>query len=157
MWVGLVIALAGTMSFSAGNLLSSRMQAMGLHRTVTNSWAMLIGATVLTLGSLAAGLSFEPEWTPRYFGSLVYLAVPGSVIGFTAYLTLVGRIGPERAAYCTVLFPFVALAVSTVFEGYRWSATAVAGLLLVVIGNLVAFNVARRLPRLRRGGRAARL
>lgn len=149
MWLGLAIALAGTMCFSAGNLLSSRMQAMGLHPIVTNSWAMLIGAGVLTLGSLAAGFSFKPEFTVRYLGALAYLAVPGSVIGFTTYLTLVGRIGPERAAYCTVLFPFVALAVSTVFEGYRWSAPAVVGLLLVVAGNLIAFKLLRQLPVLR--------
>jgi len=144
-WIGLAVAFAGTMCFSAGNLLSSRMQSMGLHPIVTNSWAMLIGASVLTLGSLAAGLPFALDTDARYLGALVYLAVPGSVIGFTAYLMLVGRIGPERAAYCTVLFPFVALAVSTVFEGYRWSALAVAGLVLVVAGNLVAFGLTRRL------------
>lgn len=154
MWLGLAITLVGTMCFSAGNLLSSRMQSMGLHPSVTNGWAMLIGACVLTLGSLAAGFSFEPEWTPRYFGALLYLAVPGSVIGFTTYLTLVGRIGPERAAYCTVLFPFVALAVSTVFEGYRWSAPAAIGLALVVLGNLIAFNVFRQLPFLKGARRA---
>jgi drug/metabolite transporter (DMT)-like permease len=156
MWTGLAIALAGTMSFSAGNLLSSRMQGMGLHPTLTNSWGMLIGAALLTLGSLAAGLSFTPELTVRYLGALAYLAVPGSVIGFTTYLTLVGRIGPERAAYCTVLFPFVALAVSTLFENYKWSPAAVVGLVLVVIGNLIAFNVARRLPFLRKRSQARR-
>ena len=144
-WLGLAVAFAGTMCFSAGNLLSSRMQSMGLHPIVTNSWAMLIGASVLTVGSLAAGLPFTLEPDARYLGALVYLAVPGSVIGFTAYLMLVGRIGPERAAYCTVLFPFVALAVSTVFEGYRWSALAVVGLVLVVAGNLVAFGLTQRL------------
>ncbi|MEX3933641.1 DMT family transporter [Paraburkholderia phymatum] len=144
-WLGLAVAFAGTMCFSAGNLLSSRMQSMGLHPIVTNSWAMLIGAGVLTLGSLAAGLPFALEADARYLGALAYLAVPGSVIGFTAYLMLVGRIGPERAAYCTVLFPFVALTVSTVFEGYRWSALAVVGLVLVVAGNLVAFGVTQRL------------
>lgn len=144
-WIGLAVAFAGTMCFSAGNLLSSRMQSMGLHPIVTNSWAMLIGASVLTVGSLAAGLPFALDMDTRYLGALVYLAVPGSVIGFTAYLMLVGRIGPERAAYCTVLFPFVALAVSTVFEGYRWSALAVVGLVLVVAGNLVAFGVTQRL------------
>jgi len=143
-WIGLAVAFAGTMCFSAGNLLSSRMQSMGLHPIVTNSWAMLIGASVLTIGSLAAGLPFALDMDARYLGALVYLAVPGSVIGFTAYLMLVGRIGPERAAYCTVLFPFVALAVSTVFEGYRWSALAVVGLVLVVAGNLVAFGVTQR-------------
>ncbi|CAB3755640.1 DMT family transporter [Paraburkholderia humisilvae] len=143
-WIGLAVAFAGTMCFSIGNLLSSRMQAIGLHPLVTNSWAMLIGATVLTLGSAVAGLSFVPQTDVRYVGALVYLAVPGSVIGFTAYLTLVGRIGPERAAYCTVLFPFVALAVSTVFEGYRWSVLTVIGLALVVFGNLVAFGAVPR-------------
>ncbi|MGH8779477.1 DMT family transporter [Paraburkholderia sp.] len=144
-WLGLGIAFLGTLCFSAGNLLSSRMQSMGLHPLVTNSWAMLIGATVLTVGSALAGLSFTIEPTVRYVGALAYLAVPGSVIGFTAYLMLVGRIGPERAAYCTVLFPIVALAVSTVFEGYQWSALAVIGLVLVVAGNLVAFDLTRRL------------
>ncbi|HEY1998172.1 DMT family transporter [Paraburkholderia sp.] len=144
-WLGLGIAFLGTLCFSTGNLLSSRMQSMGLHPFVTNSWAMLIGASILTLGSAVAGLSFAIEPNLRYVGALAYLAVFGSVIGFTAYLMLVGRIGPERAAYCTVLFPLVALAVSTVFEGYQWSALAVVGLVLVVAGNLVAFNLTRRI------------
>ncbi len=143
-WLGLGVAFAGTLCFSAGNLLSSRMQAMGLHPLVTNSWGMLIGACVLTLGSVLAGLPLALEPDARYLGALVYLAVPGSVVAFTAYLTLVGRIGPERAAYCTVLFPFVALAVSTVFEGYRWSTLAVVGLVMVVAGNLVAFGFVPR-------------
>jgi drug/metabolite transporter (DMT)-like permease len=155
MWLGLAIAFLGTMSFSVGNLLSSRMQAMGLHPIVTNSWAMLIGAAVLTVGSVVAGFRFEPELSVRYLGALAYLAVPGSVIGFTAYLMLVGRIGPERAAYCTVLFPIVALAVSTVFENYRWSALAVVGLALVVAGNLIAFDLTRRLFGAGPGGRRA--
>ncbi|NIF51742.1 EamA family transporter [Burkholderia sp. Ax-1724] len=144
-WLGLGVALLGTLCFSAGNLLSSRMQSMGLHPFATNSWAMLIGAGILTIGSLFAGYSFAPDLSPRYLGALAYLAVFGSVIGFTAYLMLVGRMGPERAAYCTVLFPIVALAASTIFEGYRWSALAVVGLLLVVAGNLVAFDLTRRI------------
>ncbi len=144
-WFGLAIAFLGTLCFSAGNLLSSRMQSMGLHPFATNRWAMLIGASVLTIGSALAGFSFAIEPDARYLGALAYLAVFGSVIGFTAYLMLVGRIGPERAAYCTVLFPIVALAASTVFEGYRWTALAVVGLVLVVAGNLVAFDLTRRI------------
>ncbi|MBC8748409.1 MULTISPECIES: DMT family transporter [Paraburkholderia] len=144
-WLGLGVAFLGTLCFSAGNLLSSRMQSMGLHPFATNSWAMLIGAAILTVGSLLAGYLFALEASARYLGALAYLAVFGSVIAFTAYLMLVGRMGPERAAYCTVLFPIVALAASTLFEGYRWSALAVVGLLLVVAGNLVAFGLMRRI------------
>ncbi|CAB3809821.1 putative amino-acid metabolite efflux pump [Paraburkholderia caffeinitolerans] len=143
-WLGLAVAFLGTQCFSAGNLLSSRMQSMGLHPLVTNGWAMLIGTAVLLVGSALAGLPFTIELDARYLGALAWLAVAGSVIGFTAYLMLVGRIGPERAAYCTVLFPIVALAISTLFEGYRWTWLTVVGLLLVVSGNLVAFDLTRR-------------
>ena len=73
-------------------------------------------------------------------GALLYLAIPGSVIGFTAYLTLVGRMGPARAAYCTVLFPVVALSVSTYAEGYQWTMPALLGLALVMLGNLLVFT-----------------
>lgn len=144
---GLALAVLGTLFFSAGNLLSSRMQALGLTPWLTNTWAMFIGAGVLTLAGLALGMPFTPEPTARYLGALLYLAIPGSVIGFTAYLLLVGRLGPERAAYCTVLFPVVALTISTVFEDYRWSMSAFIGLACVLGGNLLAFLPLR--PRVR--------
>lgn len=143
MLLGLGLALLGTLCFSTGNLLSSRMQSLGLTPWLTNTWAMLIGATILGVGALVLGMPFEFEPGTRYLGSLLYLAIPGSVIGFTAYLLLLGRIGPDRAAYSTVLFPVVALTVSTVFEGYQWSALAFGGLGMVLGGNLLAFLPAR--------------
>lgn len=139
MVVGLALALLGTLFFSSGNLLSSRMQSLGLTPWLTNSWAMLIGAAILSIAALLLGMSFAIEPTALYVGSLLYLAIPGSVIGFTAYLLLVGRMGPDRAAYCTVMFPLVALTASTFFEGYQWTLMAVAGLVLVLAGNLLAF------------------
>ncbi|HAT32593.1 MAG TPA: EamA family transporter [Janthinobacterium sp.] len=144
---GLGLALLGTLFFSCGNLLSSRMQAMGLTPLLTNTWAMLIGASILSAAALLLGMPFALEPNPRYLGALLYLAIPGSVIGFTAYLMLVGRIGPDRAAYSTVLFPVVALTVSTVFEGYHWSAPAWCGLALVLMGNLLVFLPTRLFDR----------
>lgn len=88
---------------------------------------MLYGASLLALYCVIRGIPFDMEWNTRYIGSLLYLVIPGSVIGFTAYLTLVGRMGPERAAYCTVLFPLVALNVSAFAEGYQWTAPALDG------------------------------
>jgi drug/metabolite transporter (DMT)-like permease len=137
---GLAWALGGTLCFSSGNLLSSALQARGLMPAQTNAWGMALGAVLLLVYSLASGAPFVFDPSPRYVGALLYLAIPGSVIGFTAYLTLVGRLGPERAAYCTVLFPIVALNVSAVFEGYHWSAPAVAGLAFVMLGNVLVFK-----------------
>lgn len=144
---GLGLAVLGTLFFSTGNLLSSRMQSLGLTPWLTNTWAMFFGAGILTVIAVSLGMPFDIEPTSRYVGSLLYLAIPGSVIGFTAYLLLVGRMGPDRAAYCTVLFPVVALTISTVFEGYRWSALAFGGLACVLAGNLLAFMPMRRLAK----------
>lgn len=138
--LGLAWAFGGTLCFSSGNLLSSALQSRGLPPVQTNAWGMAVGALVLLACCLISGTPFVFDPSLRYIGALLYLAIPGSVIAFTAYLTLVGRLGPERAAYCTVLFPIVALNVSAIFEGYRWSAPTLAGLLLVILGNLHVFR-----------------
>ncbi len=144
--LGLGLALIGTMCFSAGNMLSSLQQKAGLKPLTTNAWGMLYGASLLALYCAISGIPFNMEWNTRYIGSLLYLVIPGSVIGFTAYLTLVGRMGPERAAYCTVLFPLVALNVSAYVEGYQWTAPALAGLVLVMLGNVLVFRKPKPVP-----------
>jgi len=137
---GLGLALLGTLCFSAGNMLSSLQQKAGLRPMTTNAWGMAYGAGMLGVYCLVSGVPFTMDWSGQYLGSLLYLVIPGSVIGFTAYLTLVGRMGPERAAYCTVLFPLVALNVSAYMEGYRWTAPALGGLVLVMLGNVLVFR-----------------
>ncbi|MFP6864140.1 DMT family transporter [Pseudomonas sp.] len=138
--LGIGLALMGTLFFSAGNMLSSLQQKAGLKPLTTNAWGMLYGALMLVAICLVSGTPFGFEWNTRYIGTLLYLAIPGSVIGFTAYLTLVGRMGPERAAYCTVLFPVVALNISVFAEGYQWTAPALFGLVLVMLGNVLVFR-----------------
>ena len=139
-WRGLAFALGGTLCFSGGNLLSARMQALGETPVLTNAWGMAVGTVALAAGCAAFGVAPAFDMSPTYVGAWLYLAIPGSVIGFTAYLLLVGRLGPERAAYCTVLFPLVALAISSVVEDYRWTAPALAGLVLVMAGNALVFR-----------------
>ncbi|MBC3954746.1 DMT family transporter [Pseudomonas triticifolii] len=141
--IGLGLALLGTLCFSAGNMLSSMQQKAGLRPLTTNAWGMFYGAAILCVYCLLSGTPFTFEWNGRYIGSLLYLVIPGSVIGFTAYLTLVGRMGPERAAYCTVLFPVVALNISAWVEGYQWTSVALVGLVLVMVGNVLVFRKAK--------------
>ena len=86
-------------------------------------------------------VTFDPALP--YVGSLLYLAAFGSVVAFACYFALLGRIGAERSAYATVLFPIVALTISTLFEGYHWSAAALAGVLLIVAGNLLVLTKPR--------------
>ncbi len=136
---GLALAMAGTYCFSLGNLLSGALQRRGLQPLQTNAWAMLSGTLLVSAWALVRGQVPSFDLSPTYLAAWLYLAIPGSVIGFTAYLTLVGRLGADRAAYCTVLFPVVALSVSSLVEGYHWTAPAFLGLLLVLCGNVAVF------------------
>lgn len=136
---GLGLALAGTYCFSLGNLLSGAMQRQGQPPLQTNAWAMTVGACAVALWALLQGQAPSLDTSPTYLAAWLYLAIPGSVIGFTAYLTLVGRLGADKAAYCTVLFPVVALNVSAWMEGYTWTIAGLLGLALVLAGNVVVF------------------
>jgi drug/metabolite transporter (DMT)-like permease len=120
-------------------MISLRHQRNGLETMTTNAWAMLYGTLVMGAIALIRGDDFTPVWSVSYMGALLYLALFGSVIAFGAYFTLVGRIGAGKAAYSTLLFPLVALSFSTVYEGYVWHSNGIAGLLLILTGNLVMF------------------
>jgi drug/metabolite transporter (DMT)-like permease len=102
------------------------------------------GAILMFAIALIAGAPFHFEATPTYIGSLIYLALFGSIMAFGAYLTLLGRIGADRAAYASLLFPLVALGISTLFEGYQWSAPALVGVLLVLAGNFLVLSRRRK-------------
>ena len=136
---GIGLSALGTYGFSLGNMLSMRHQRRGLETLTTNSWAMLYGTLVMGAIALVRGDNFTPQWKLSYMGALLYLAQFGSVIAFGAYFTLVGRIGAGKAAYSTLLFPLVALTISTFYEGYVWHSNAVTGLALILVGNLVMF------------------
>ncbi|WP_305856879.1 DMT family transporter [Balneatrix alpica] len=136
---GVGCALLGTYGFSLGNMLSARHQKHGLDLLSTNAYAMSYGAWAMLMIAWLSGAEFSLDTSWQYLGSLFYLAVFGSVVAFGTYFALVGRIGAGQAAYATVLFPLVALTISTWFEGYQWSPSALLGLLLILLGNVVMF------------------
>jgi drug/metabolite transporter (DMT)-like permease len=140
---GVALAALGTMLFSLGNMVSRRNSKAGLSPLTANAWGMTYGAFIL-LALIA--FTRTPMVAPpdaRYLWALIFLAVFGSAVAFTTYLLLVERIGSARAAYATVLFPIVALSLSTLFEGYRWTWLGALGLALCLTGNVVMFAPAR--------------
>lgn len=135
--ISLVFCLIGTLIFSLGNILSGRLQSKKISVITANSWGMLYGAAFLAMISLLRGHSFMilPTW--KYLGGLAWLSIISTVVAFTCYLTLVGRIGPGRASYITVIFPVMALFISQRAEAYEWTAFSVIGLILVIAGNTI--------------------
>ena len=137
---GLGLSIVATILASLGNIASARNQQAGISVLSSNAWAMPYGAGLMVLLALVSGKPFDFIATPVYVGALIYLSVFASVIAFWSYLTLVGEIGPDRAAYATLLFPLVALGLSTVFEDYVWTLPAIIAVCLILGGNLLTLR-----------------
>lgn len=132
---GLLLAIISTAISSSGNITSAYNQSRGLPIVQTNAISMAYGALLLLVFAVLRGAKFGFDPSPAYVLSLGYLALFGSVIAFGTYLTLIGRIGADRAAYVAILFPIIALAISTVYEKYHWQLTAIVGVTLALVGN----------------------
>ena len=134
---GLLLAFAATYFSSLGNIISVRIQKKGISVFYSNAYAMTFGCFTMFIITLIAGESWNFSLNPKFLISLIYLSVFASVVSFWCYLTLLGRIGADRGAYTTLIFPIVALCISTLFEGYQWSLIAIIGVILIILGNFI--------------------
>lgn len=146
--LGAALTCGGILSASSANVLQATEGAKRHPILTLLGWAMLWG-TLFNLGT-AMATAGPPVIEPRatYFIGLVYLGVIGSTATFPVYFSLVREIGAGRAAYTGVLIPIVAMAFSTIFEGYRWSWLAIGGAGLGLTGLVIA--MAARRPRVAR-------
>jgi drug/metabolite transporter (DMT)-like permease len=135
--LGVAIALCGAVAASLGNMVAHQAQSERLPVLQSNAWGMLYGALITGAFALASGKPFNFEFTFGYVASLLYVAVFGSVIAFGCYLKLIGAVGPTRAGYTAVVIPVVAVILSILFEGLELDGYILAGIALVLGGNLV--------------------
>ena len=141
--MALALGVTATFLASVGNIVSVRNQRHGVPVIEANTYGMTYGALIILTLSLDTGQEFSFEMTASYIGSLVYLTVFATIIAFLSYLTLLGRVGVERGAYASLIFPLVALGISTIVEGYQWSAYAGIGIGLILTGNMLILKRGR--------------
>ena len=139
--LALLLGGLGTLSFCIGNLMSAASQKRNVHVIASRSWGMVYATAFMVIVSLIHGHDFTIDSSITYIGSLIWLVSISSVLAFTSYLTLIGRFGPRRASYATVIFPVIALLISTIFEGYVWSPLSFVGLALAMAGNVIMIRL----------------
>jgi drug/metabolite transporter (DMT)-like permease len=136
--LGIGWTLAGVVGASVSNVVQATDRARHIPILTLLAWSMLAGAIADAL--IAALVAGPPVFDPRpaYWGGLTYLALLASALCFTLYFPVVRKVGPGKAAYSSALVPIVAMALSTLFEGYRWTALSVGGAALAIGGILLA-------------------
>jgi drug/metabolite transporter (DMT)-like permease len=138
--LGVGFALAGTLCASAANVMQAGTRARAYAVVPLVGWAMLFGAMMdAALALLLDGPPSLPA-SPRYWGGVAYLALIGSVVAFPLYFTLIRQMGAGRAAYVNAVVPVVAMALSTLFEGYVWGALAIVGSVVAMAGLVWALS-----------------
>jgi len=139
-FLAFLMAIGSVALASMWNILSAFNQRQKVPVIQTNAFGMLYGAIIVTSIALLSGKSFSIDLNFSYIASLAYLSVFGSIIAFTAYLNLLGRIGPDKSGYISLVMPVIALLISTILEGYHWTAYGLIGLLLILIGIFIALQ-----------------
>ncbi len=135
-----VLCLAATFIFSAGNIQAVKNTRDNISVLAANTWGMTYGAILLAGYIFITGQPMIFDTRPVYVLSLAFLVVFGTIIAFACYVSLMRLIGAARAAYATVLFPIIALGVSSLMEGLVWNVWMVLGLLLIIAGNVLVLS-----------------
>lgn len=133
--VGISYVLAATILASLGNMAAVVNTRQSLPVVAVNAHSMAWAAVTSIVIALLLGRELSFSLQTDYLVSLAYLSIFGSAVAFGCYLALIRRIGAARAAYSSVLFPVVALGLSTLFEDYKWTPAAAVGIILTLIGN----------------------
>ncbi len=141
--VALLLCVGAVYCASLGNMGSRKLSSLGVEVLTANGWAMGYASSALFLWCLAFERPFGFSLSAGFLVSFALLTVFSTVVAFWLYFTLIKRIGAARAAYAFVAFPAVALAISSVFEGYEWTPAHLAGVALIAIGNVSLLRGAR--------------
>lgn len=139
-WKGVVLGAAGSVIVAAGNMVAVRNARAGLPTfpLIADGLVCAIPLAVAACHVQGVGMPFPLD--AGWLSALAYQALGLSIVSFWCYFTLQARIGPDRAAFVLVLVPVIALAMSSVVEGYRWTLAAGVGVALVAAGNVLALG-----------------
>ncbi|WP_052034143.1 DMT family transporter [Sphingobium lactosutens] len=138
--LGAAFSILGLLSASAANVMQGTEIARRLPMMAVLAWAMLIGAAIDAVFAWVTAGPPVIEWRLGYLAGIAYLGIAGSVVTFPLYFRLIQTIGAGRAAYTSVLIPVIAMLISTLLEGYRWTGFAAPGALLAIAGMVVALR-----------------
>jgi drug/metabolite transporter (DMT)-like permease len=142
--LGLSFCMLGVIFASMGNMISIKNQQKNMAVLPATAWGMLYGSLFIFAVALIQGKAFNFSFTLPYISSLLYLSLFGSVVAFGCYLTLLNNIGAHKASYATIMFPAVAVIISTVVEGFVWNIYTFTGFGLMLLGNLLVLTKPRQ-------------
>lgn len=138
--LGIVLTVGGILAASLANVVQANDVGRKLPMVSLLAWAMVYGVIA---DALFAWVTAGPPPLPQdwhFWAGTAYLAIIGSVVTFPLHYNLVREIGAGKTAYNSLVTVCVAMLLSTLFEDYRWSALAIGGAALALLGMVIALR-----------------
>ncbi len=130
--VGIVVLLAGGICWALGSVVSRRAR-LPVNSLVAASWQMLAAGVFNTAVGTAMGEWPEFHVNVASIGSLAYLVVGGSLLGYTCFIYLIKHVPLGKvASYCYVN-PVVAVLLGIFLLHERPEKAEFAGMAVVVV------------------------
>ena len=142
--IGTGILLVANLGWVAGSVYSGRRPTT-LPPLLASAWQMLLGGGINILLGTALGGWHSAHWTRGALGAVLWLAVFGSLVGYTAYTYLLHTVPVAKVATYAYVNPIVAVGLSAVFlhEGLHGSQWIAMGVILLAVALVTASRVKR--------------
>ncbi len=126
-----LLVLAGGFSWAVGSILY-RDAHLAIGPIAFNAVLMFFGATGSFAGGAALGQLPQWHWEPRGVLALLYLAVFGSCLSYTAYAWLMKNARTDRVATFAYVNPAIATVLGWVVLGETLGGLQIAGTLVIL-------------------------
>ncbi len=136
---GAIALLIGSISWSVASALT-RILPLPSAKAMSSGAQMLAGGVLLTLAAAALGElpGFHPAAVSlKAWLALLYLIVPGSIIGFTAYTWLIHHESPTKVGTYAYVNPVVAVVIGYFLGGETIGPRTIIGTLFVLVSVIV--------------------
>jgi drug/metabolite transporter (DMT)-like permease len=150
--IGLLVALGASISWSLGSFFGHRLP-LPEDGFVATTWEMLSAGVVLVLLGVATGEPWSMDasgFTAQSIAAWLYLAVFGSLIGFTAYAWLLRHAPISKVVTHQYVNPLVAILLGALVLDEQLTLAIAAGAALIVGSVFVAVRSENAAARARR-------
>jgi drug/metabolite transporter (DMT)-like permease len=140
--LGAVFLILAAMSWAFGSVLSTRLRLPG--GMMSSAAQMFSGGLVVLAAGFASGERVPSHPPLRAAAALVYLAVFGSLLGYTAYTYLLKTVRPSLATSYTYVNPALAVLLGAWLAGELITPATVLALPVILTGVVLVIAGQRR-------------
>lgn len=133
---GTAVLLIGSLTWSYGTLMTRWSTRPG-SPLVFAALQMLAASAAMAVGSIVVGDWRQFAWvglTPLSIFSFWYLVIAGSIIGYTAYVYLLGVVSAAKASTYAYVNPVIAVVLGWAFANEPLGGRTVVAALIILAG-----------------------